>query len=213
MQKLRNRYFIIILIFGMTLILVRFFSHTKDSNSEKSANFVEQIPMRLEMWHGTDMLLEEKVYEILESRSIVHRKYIRDGESVFLSIVYYPEVKVDFHTPEHCLAGQGIEIRKSVETIEIEWAGKTILVDLYQLIRKYDHHDELIYYFYKTGAFFGPSYIRLRFALVMNKFFSQVKGGGLIRVTTPISAAGKKSAEERLADFINALYPYLIQYL
>ena len=63
--------------------------------------------------------MDPHVFDILETKSILNREYVSHAQMVLLSLVYYPETKVDFHAPEACLAGKGIQISKSEKTIEI----------------------------------------------------------------------------------------------
>ncbi|MEA3322718.1 MAG: EpsI family protein [Patescibacteria group bacterium] len=134
-------------------------------------------------------------------------------KKIFLSIVYYPETKVDFHAPEGCLAGQGIQISKTAKTIYITHKERKVKINLNQLVRKNNNSNELIYYFYKAGDFHGKSYIRLRLALAMNKFSTKEKSGALIRISTPALNSDYQPASENLISFIAELYPYLIKHL
>jgi len=124
-----------------------------------------------------------------------------------LSIVYYPETKVDFHAPEACLEGRGIQISKSYQTITITPNEKKVKINLNRLIRKQGGSDELIYYFYKAGDFLGKNYIKLRLNLALNKFGRKEKNGSLIRVSTPVFGEDYKSASNTLTRIIGRSVP------
>ena len=130
-----------------------------------------------------------------------------------LSIVYYPETKVDFHTPESCLGGRGIEIKKSVKSITVMSGGQEVKIDLNQLIWQGEGKQRMVYYFYKAGQFLGQSYIKLRVNLALNKFRNTEKSGSLIRISTAIPSLNIQEASDNLCDFIVVLYPFLIEYL
>jgi EpsI family protein len=213
MEKIKNRYILIILLIAITAILTNLLSYNIFNNKEVGANAIQHIPIDLGKWHGTDLDLQESIYEILETRSIIHRSYKSGERSVFLSVVYYPETKVDFHAPEGCLAGRGIQIDKSKKIIEISNKNKTIDIGMNQLLRKNDNYNELVYYFYKAGDFMGENYIKLRWSLAVNKFGNNKKSGALIRLTTPINDKGIQESSDVLKEFIEELYPYLIEYL
>ena len=158
--------------------------------------------------------MDERVYEILETRSIIHRAYfLESGKEVFLSLVYYPETKVDFHAPEACLGGQGIKTWKSPKQIQIRCDGKVQTIDLNQILHTNEGRKNLVYYFYKAGRFVGKSYVKLRFALAANTILERERSGSLIRVSTVLNPGEEKEAEETLRSFIEELYPYLMKYL
>ena len=213
MGKIRNRYLILFTVLLLTAVAVTFLSYDTFNEAEASIQTIEKIPLNLGKWQGVDVALEENIYEILETRSIINRKYFANDSSIFLSVVYYPETKVDFHAPEACLAGKGIQISKSDRIIYITHNGRKVRVNLNQLVRQNNNSNELIYYFYKAGDFLGKSYIKLRFSLAMNKFSTKEKSGALIRVSTPALNSDYQPASENLTSFIAELYPYLIKYL
>jgi EpsI family protein len=214
MKKFRNRYLTLVLILGLNSILINYLSFDKNNDVQAELQAIQHIPVNLNRWRGEDILLEKKIYEILETQSIIHRKYVSDeGYEVFLSIVYYPETKVDFHAPEGCLGGQGISVTKSQKTITIFNDGKIFQIGINQLIRNYSHQQSLIYYFYKAGDFLGQSYIKLRFHLALNKFSSNEKSGALIRVSTPLNGENMENSSELLRKFIQDFTPYILTYL
>ena len=120
MENMQNRYLIIIAIMLLTSVFVHFLSYDTYYEAEAGIRAIKNIPLEFGQWQGKDIPLDEQIYEILETRSIINRAYLgKNGKEVLLSIVYYPETKVDFHAPEACLAGRGIQISKSDQTITI----------------------------------------------------------------------------------------------
>jgi EpsI family protein len=211
MENMHNRYLIVIAIMLLTSVFVNFLSYDTYYEAEAGIRAIKNIPLEFGQWQGKDIPLDEQIYEILETRSIINRAYrTENGKEVLLSIVYYPETKVDFHAPESCLAGRGIQ---SDQTITITPNEKKVTINLNRLIRQQAGSDELIYYFYKAGDFLGKSYIKLRLNLALNKFGRKEKSGSLIRVSTPVFGEDYKSASNMLTSFIEDLYPYLTKYL
>ena len=213
MEKLTTRY--IILCFALLLVacFANLLAYSKFDRSGSGLAAVAKIPRNIGAWHGKDVKLDPLVYNILETRAIIHRSYLRKNRAVFLSIVYYPKTKVDFHAPEGCLAGQGVQIDKSARTIYINYRGEKLKINVNQLVRWRSGSNELIFYFYKAGRFMGKSYIRLRFNLALNKFGKDEKSGSLIRVSAPVSGDDYQRTSETLVSFITDLYPYLVSYL
>lgn len=193
-------------------ICVRSLKYDTFSDSETAVETIKRIPLDIKEWHGEDVVLDEQVYSILETRAIIHRNYSNNGHNVFLSIVYYPETKVDFHAPEACLGGQGQKTKKQFKKISINYNGK-IKIGLNELLQTNNDNTTLVYYFYKAGDFVGESYIKLRFSLTLNKFFNNKKSGALIRISTPIVNGNSDAASEEIVRFIEELYPYIIKNL
>jgi len=213
MEKIKNRYVVVLAILFLTAGLVNFLSYDTFYKADAAVKTIENIPLKLGKWQGKDIPLDSRVYDILETRSILNRSYYHDGHSVFLSLVYYPETKVDFHTPEGCLAGQGIQVDKSSRSIYINYKGKKFKLNVNQLIRRHDGSNELIFYFYKAGGFVGRSYIKLRLNLALDKFGKEEKSGSLIRISTHVLGDDYQTASKVLKKFIGDLYPYLANYL
>ena len=213
MEKIKIRYVVLLAILVATAAIVNFLSFDTFYEADAAVKTINKIPLKLGEWQGRDVPLDKRVYDILETKAIINRSYASNGKSVFLSLVYYPETKVDFHAPEGCLAGRGVQISKSPRSILIYYNGKRVNIALNQLVRRHNGVDELYFYFYKAGSFVGKSYIKLRFNLALNKFKSKSRSGSLIRVSTPVVDGNYQAASKVLCSFIQALYPYLIKYL
>ena len=213
MERIISRYIVLIALLFVVWGITSLLSYGTFCGADAAIKTINNIPLDLGKWHGKDMPLDSRVYDILETRSIVNRNYTSAGHSVFLSLVYYPETKVDFHAPEACLAGQGIQVDKSSRSIYVNYRGDRIRVNVNQLVRSHGGSNELIFYFYKAGSFVGKSYLKLRFNLALNKFGKEEKSGSLIRASTPVNEDNYRMASETLISFITDLYPYLVKYL
>jgi len=89
MEKIRNRYVIVIIIIFITGIFVRFLNYDSTLNVEDSVKTIQKIPLKINDWNGVDLALEESVYEILDTRAIIHRNYLHcfyTNSSVILDI-------------------------------------------------------------------------------------------------------------------------------
>lgn len=213
MEKLKIRYIIVTIIIAVIAGLVNFIEYDTRYKSEDAIQTISKIPIKLGMWQGSNVFLAENVYDILETRAIIHRSYEFESQRVFLSLVYYPETKVDFHAPEACLGGIGKKIKKTSKSIAFINGGEKVSLDLNQLVYNDGMNEELVYYFYKAGSFMGKSYIRLRLKLAANKLSGNGAAGALIRISTPDKKMGRTVAPDRLKGFIRDLYPYLTKHL
>jgi EpsI family protein len=214
MATIRKRYIVLALVLCFTLILVNVFNYEPFQKADAGVSAIRNIPLQIGKWRGRDVPLDAQVYEILETKSIINRAYFsQSGKEVFLSLVFYPQTKVDFHAPEACLGGRGVKTSKSPREIQISCNGNVKDIDLNQILHKDEDNTHLVYYFYKTGKFVGRSYIKLRFALAANTIFERERSGSLVRVSTVLTPGKEEEAEETLRDFIEQLYPYLLKYL
>jgi EpsI family protein len=213
---MKNRYLWVIFLLLLLVLAVRAVSYDGEVSATEGLEAVSKIPHSFNGWQGTDYPLDPSVYDILETRSIIHRSYENsNSQKVFLSIVYYAETKVDFHAPEACLGGQGFKTTKSPDEVLINETGAETVLTVSKLVREKGPGDnELVYYFYKAGPFMGRSYLKLRLNLILNKFKDIPRSGSLIRVSTSIKNSLDDSLEKiLLKKFINDLNPYIIRFL
>ncbi len=115
MKTFKIRYLIAVMLIAITAIVVHLLQYDSQYNNTAAIEAINKIPLRVASWTGHDVHLDNRIYEILDTKAIIHRAYVSDkGDEVFLSIVHYADTKVDFHAPEGCLGGRGIEAEKSM---------------------------------------------------------------------------------------------------
>jgi len=214
MANLKVRYLLVILLLAVTASVVSGLQYTSEVNDSRIKD-LQPIPLQIaELWRGKDFSLEESVYEILETRAIIHRSYTRsNGGSVFLSIVSYSDTKVDFHAPEACLGGVGLKTAKTNKTISFLSGDETITLDVAELVTTKSTDKTLTYYFYKSGSFVGSNYIKMRLNIAANKLFRNNTKGSLIRISTIIKPGSKADEKSLLIGFMQDIFPYLHQSL
>jgi EpsI family protein len=208
-----KKYIIVLVLLAISALVVNYLSYDTFGRQEDGFDAIDRIPHVIGEWRGKDLSLEPSVYELLETKTIIHRQYTLSGTTLLLSIVYYPQTKVDFHAPESCLGGQGIQTRTSSRTINLSVDGRPLTLDINEIVWGKGSNESLVYYFYKAGSFVGNSYIRLRLALALNKFSSTEKSGSLIRVSIPVYVSNYDKADSALRAFLAELYPYIIEAL
>jgi len=209
----RKKQIIILALFALSALVVNWLSYDTFSRAEDSFEAIGRIPHTIGNWKGEDLRLDSRVYELLETKAIIHRQYTLNNTTVLLSVVYYPQTKVDFHAPESCLGGQGIQTKSSSKIIYLRVENAEIPLDINEIVWEKGSKKSLVYYFYKAGSFVGNSYIKLRLSLALNKFVSMEKSGSLIRVSIPVYHSNYKEAENALREFMGALYPYVMEAL
>ncbi len=198
----------------IAFVVVNYLNFDTYNKSDNGIETISKIPMEIKKWHGKDMPLDDTVYEILETKSIIHRMYYSEKtQNVFLSLVYYPETKVDFHSPAGCLAGKGQVLTKTKKKILIFFNNRQKELSINQLVTGEVNNKKLVYYFYKAGQYMGDNYIKLRFNLALNKFSKNTKSGSLIRISTHIQNGNIEKSSEILHEFLKELYPFIMEYL
>jgi len=209
-----KKYIIVLVLLAVSALVVNYLSYDAFGRRDDGFAAIGKIPYAVGEWQGRDLPLDSSVYESLETRTIIHRQYTLNDTTLLLSIVYYPQTKVDFHAPESCLGGQGIQTRTSSKTVDLRTReGGEVSLDMNEIAWNKGSEESLVYYFYKAGSFVGNSYIKLRFSLALNKFTSTEKSGSLIRVSIPVYFSDYRKAESALRAFLGELYPYVIDAL
>ncbi|MDD5722590.1 MAG: EpsI family protein [Syntrophales bacterium] len=209
----RKKHITVLVLLAFSALAVNYLSYDTFARQDNGFEAIGKIPHTIGGWQGKDLPLDLSVYEILETKTIIHRSYTLNNRNILLSIVYYPETKVDFHAPEGCLGGQGIKTKSSSKTINLRTGDGPVSLDINEIGWEKGSEQSMVYYFYKAGSFVGNSYIKLRLALALNKFTSTEKSGSLVRVSIPVYLSDYKKAEAALREFMGELYPYVIKAL
>ncbi|VAW34694.1 hypothetical protein MNBD_DELTA04-1624 [hydrothermal vent metagenome] len=214
MASLKLRYLIALVLLSAAACLVKSLQYDSKQDDVAGLAAIRTIPMRLGKWQGHDVPLAEEVYDILETRAILNRKYVSpEGNYIFLSIVHYSDTKVDFHAPEACLGGRGERTTKIVKKIYLTLNGKTFPLTIAEVKAKNFDSQSLSYYFYKAGNFMGQSYIKMRLNIAYNRLTEQNKSGSLIRVSVPMQlTVSKEKQEAQLVQFLQELVPFLVNH-
>ena len=93
MANIKVRYLLIIILLALTATIVNALQYDSAQDDTAGLSELQKIPMQIGTWNGQDLPLDESVYEILETRSIIHRLFTTDaGDSVFLSVVHYNDL-------------------------------------------------------------------------------------------------------------------------
>jgi len=208
MGKTKSRVLVLIIVLAVAGLLSGLLS-AQWYAPKGDGSYLKNFPISHEGWKGEQIGMGKNVADILETDALVLNNYVKDGKSVVLGIVYYPDAKVDFHAPEACYSGRGVKIDKRIKPVTLKGLG-TINVNELSILRGYSK--ELVYYFYKSGGFMGNSYNRLRLNLVLNNLFSNEKSGALVRISTPV-IGNPDNPDSRLVNFIDDFMPVFEKYL
>lgn len=208
MQRFRIRYIILIgilSIFSLIILWVQYKQPVKKIRVDMS-----KIPLNVGGWQGEDIAIDEKTKNILETESVLMRKYVKGENSLWLAIVYYKDSRVALHLPESCYTGQGSHIVKR-ETEEISILG---LKNFYanKLVLKGNKGNQVILYYFETGDIRTGSYQTMRWQMILNRLKSKSNSGALVRFSALIEQNPDETLK-MLKKFINEIGPLLSKYL
>ena len=214
MANLKFRYLIVALSVAVTTFVVYNLQYDSSQDDESGLAILQTIPMHVGKWKGQDVSLDETVYEILETRAIIHRSFISgNGDNVFLSVVHYHDTKVGFHAPEACLGGRGEKTTKTTKTITLFSGARQRTIEIAEIIATRVTGQTLTYYFFKSGRFIGSNYIKMRLSIAANKFARNDTRGSLVRISTTLIPGNEAVAESLLTDFLEDIFSYVQQSL
>lgn len=214
MANLKIRYLIVVLLLTVTAGIVHLLQYDSSQTAVSGISDLQAFPLQIGSWQGKDHPLDEMVYDILETRSIIHRSFSNaNGDNVFLSIVHYHDTKVDFHAPEACIGGRGNKTVKTMETMPVFVDGRQHNIEVAKMVTTRESGQTLTYYFFKAGRFIGSNYIKMRLNIAANKLTKNDTRGSLIRISTTLFPGKEKEAENLLSNFMENLLPYVQQLL
>ena len=163
-----------------------------------------RVPVQMGEWMGHDLALDEKTYEILETRNVLSRIYQNSrNESVHLMIVASHKDRRVAHPPEVCYLSSHYSILNSGKEI-FQWNGQTVRFNRFVAQdTKNKAHQENVMYVYKVGKLFTDNYFSQQLLFSWNRATRQETEVQLIRLD------GEKSAPFQI--FLESLLPYLAQ--
>jgi len=216
MGKINVRYMIVAVLFLVFGVLCSYYGYGygRTDHRKNRGNRLEQLPLKLQHWEGQRLPLEERVYKILDTDTVVVNRYTNGSEFVHLSVVYYAEAKVEFHPPEACNSSRGDAVVNHgfrELTADPHRISPPVQVNVFSVARVNGNQD-LYYYFFKTGDLSGDSYLNLRIRMAMNRFLAKNKSGAMIVLSTPI-VKGMEVSMQVLDRFFLDIYPEIVRYI
>lgn len=213
MQTVTRRFLLVIVtVLGFTVLVEA--ATPRSVQHSGNTNVLENFPLIIGEWRGERSPVDEKVYRILETDTVMVNRYTEGRNIVNLTAVYFPEAKVEFHGPEGCNRGRGDTIEPlGIRSITLRNAGKEtpLTMNAFTVLRS-DGRRDLFCYFYKSGDFSGSSYLNLRLKMAMRLFRQRETSGAMVVISTPVK--GRVESAERLIDeFLVSVYPTLLRFV
>jgi EpsI family protein len=193
-----------VLVFVSAVSIGLFLSEKRISDTVS----VSGLPFKIGAWIGKDIKLDDREYELLETRNLVMRNYSDpEGNEINLYIIYSQANRRVVHPPEICMQGDGaMVLSKGIADM-----GDGMIVNKFVL--GYDNGKRIVLYWYKAGDLSTASYLKQQFMVSWNRLCRKKVSTAMIRVTMPELKAGEQATDAVLAGFINDLKPLLNVYV
>lgn len=156
----------------------------KQRSSHDRVNMAE-FPREIGAWKAKDIEVDERDYEILETRNLIMREYENpSGDKIALFIIYSDTNRAVFHPPEVCLMGSGVNILDKKREEVRNYDGKAIRVN--KIYTEKNRQDSISLYCYKIGNFYTDNFYLQQVYFTFNQLFRSSAGGATINITTSL---------------------------
>ena len=157
------------------------------------------IPYQIGNWTGQDEVLDERTYEILETRNILARNYENGHmERVELLLVGSNKDRRVAHPPEVCYTSSHYEVVDSKQDSFTILGNKIPVTKFIAKDQRNLKHREYVVYVYKVGKRFTTNYYGQQLKFAWDRLTRQEPEVLLIR----LSATADKSFQEFLAQIL-----------
>ena len=202
---MKNKSFIVV---AMILVVVAVIANKPYKFDLSESVKVNNFPKTIGEWEGADMALSERDYEILETRNLFVRDYKKkNGDSVYLYIIYAGDNRRSLHPPEVCYTGGGATItEKSVIPITASITANKFTID------EKDSR-QLVVYWFKSTSLNTYNFLKQQLKIVTDRMLGRKTSGALIRVSTEIKGGREAAALELIKKFCGQIEPFLAKYV
>ena len=205
-MKDKNFYIIV----GILVIvgLISLFSYMPTRLETNFKIKMSDFPKAIGEWTSEDVPLDERTYELLETKNLIMRDYKNSkGKTVNLYIVYSQDNRKVAHPPEICLQGGGATV---VDKTSIQLTGSIKAV---KLILEKAVSRELVVYWYKLGNANTNIFLKQQFKMAIEHLLGKKTPIAMVRVLTVIEDNRQEEALSRLKSFCSLVEPLLNKYV
>ena len=202
---MNNRNFLIV---TAIIILVAFIANAPVKFDPTKEIRVEKFPKVAGEWQGTDIPLDKRSYELLETTNLIMREYKNTkGNVVYLYIIYSGDNRKALHPPEICYSGGGATmLDKSVIPIT-----KSITANRFTVENKNSRH--LVVYWFKSNDAYTDSYLKQQLKTVVGRMLGKKASGAMIRVSAEVKNGDQEAALKLIKAFRQQIEPLLKKYV
>ncbi len=183
--------------------------------AEGSLAQVTGIPHDFGSWHGEDVKLDERTYEILETRNVLYREYraAQDSPPIVLCVVFSPVNRKAPHPPEVCYTGSGAQVdRRPDEKVQLSSSPEPIRGS--SLLVRYGKAEEVVLYWYLAGTQLTTSYYEQQRKVIWAQLTGRPAQSAIIRYSaTLLQNESQEEAMARLKTFAQTTLPEILKRL
>ena len=200
MRRLDKLYLVLLILLGALVFFPLALPSSFSMKTEQDPRFAA-IPLAIGGWKGTDEVIDERTYEILETKNVLSRSYqTSKGERVNLLLVGSSEDRRVAHPPEVCYLSSNYSILNENEEV-INVSGHALPVKKFVAKdEKNPAHQEEVLYIYKSGKRFTTNYYAHQLQFAWDRLRRQDTNILLIRLSG--------SHPDSLRQFFSDFFPY-----
>jgi len=167
---------------------------------EKDEVLVSKLPMKIGEWQGRDLDVDKRAYEILETKNLILREYVKGEDKVYIYAIYSSDNRKVSHPPEVCFEGSGVTIIKK-DKIPLELAGGRKIVANELIVEKAGINN-IVVYWYKAGEYYVDNYLMQQLRVAFSRLqFKKVTGAAMIRFSAEVAPIESARALESIKAF------------
>lgn len=183
-------------------LLLAFFPIAMPSSykiDETKSVLFENFPYQMGEWTGQDSDVDERTYEILETRNVLSRSYVKaDGSYAHLLLVSSKRDRRVAHPPEVCYTGSHYSIVQSADDFVRTDSGEIPVRSFVAESEQNPEYREQVIYLYKIGNQYTTNYYAQQLRFAMDKISNKESEVLLIRVSSLSKDVSKSFLKEVL---------------
>lgn len=205
-------YLITILLFFAALVTL--FANRWEIKPQGDVEFLT-LPKELAGYTSKDLELSERTYEILETKNVIMREYVKGDEPpILFYLIFAQETYKTSDPPENCLMGEGRSVTyKTKEVLTVPVGDRKIDLKINKLLVEEKGNKEIYVYWFLAGNEFIDSYVKQRLKLFLGYLNRKPLSGGQIRISTSVVNNNEQEAFNRIQTFIDEIMPHLVKLL
>jgi EpsI family protein len=196
---MQTKFIIATILTVLSGLIVLWHSYEPPLENKKFFDF----PMKIGEWTGEDVPMSDYVYQGIETKYLFLRNY-RSGkysQQVNLSIVWFDDRNLAFHTPEYCLGGVGINVaRKGTEKIKIN--GREY--EIGKMTVEFNNRNELVLYYFDVDGRITTSMTMIRVYTLLRRLTFRRASASFVRLMAPVEY-GEQQTMDELIDFLDVI--------
>ncbi len=165
-----------------------------------------QFPMTIDAWRGRRGSLEAVFTDQLQLDDYLLADYVSGGNVVNLYVAYYNSQRKGeaVHSPRSCLPGGGWQMRdftqREIKGVSI--GGRSLRVN--RALIEMGNQRQIVYYWFQQRGRIIDNEFAVKWYLFWDALTEHRTDGALVRLTTPLAAAGSEAdADRRLAGLLS----------